>query len=126
MRLLLEHIVKSVAAAQKVKAPDLCCGMQALPQWAQQTLARHAGDARECQSMEQLEEGTTGDHIWDAMQHQLKSTGVPTPCHRFPSLAVVHELVLSVLRYTTARLCALSSTILSATEIVLAPPCQRQ
>jgi deoxyribodipyrimidine photo-lyase len=49
--------------------------MQALPQWAQQTLARHAGDARECKSTQQLEEGTTGDPIWDAMQHQLKTTG---------------------------------------------------
>ncbi len=48
---------------------------QALPQWAQQTLARHSSDAREVKSMEQLEQGQTGDAIWDAMQHQLKTTG---------------------------------------------------
>ncbi|CAL8462237.1 g1768 [Coccomyxa elongata] len=48
---------------------------QALPQWAQQTLARHSGDAREVKTMQQLEQGTTGDHIWDAMQHQLNTTG---------------------------------------------------
>lgn len=48
---------------------------QALPNWAQQTLQRHAGDARELKTMAQLEAGTTGDAIWDAMQHQLNVTG---------------------------------------------------
>lgn len=53
---------------------------QALPNWAQQTLARHAGDARHVMSMQQLEAGTTGDRIWDAMQHQLNITGAHSPC----------------------------------------------
>ena len=48
---------------------------QALPNWAQQTLQRHAGDVREIKTMDQLEQGTTGDAIWDAMQHQLNQTG---------------------------------------------------
>ena len=50
-------------------------GLQALPQWSQQALQQHAGDAREIKSLEQLESGTTGDVIWDAMQHQLKTYG---------------------------------------------------
>jgi len=32
--------------------------------------------------MQQLEQGTTGDHIWDAMQHQLNTNGaIP---HKLP------------------------------------------
>ncbi len=49
--------------------------LQALPQWSKQALQQHAGDAREIKSLEQLENGTTGDAIWDAMQHQLKTYG---------------------------------------------------
>ena len=49
--------------------------MQALPQWSQQALQQHMGDAREVKTLEQLESGGTGDDIWDAMQHQLKIYG---------------------------------------------------
>ena len=46
-----------------------------LPSWAQKTLKAHNGDRRELKTMEQLELGTTGDEIWDALQHQLYKTG---------------------------------------------------
>ena len=49
--------------------------VQALPQWAQAALQQHEGDAREIKTLEQLESGTTGDAIWDAMQHQLMTNG---------------------------------------------------
>lgn len=49
--------------------------MKVLPQWAQKTLKAHKGDKRELKSLEQLEKGTTGDEIWDALQHQLNVTG---------------------------------------------------
>ncbi len=51
------------------------CLFQALPQWSQQALQQHMGDAREVKTLEQLENGGTGDAIWDAMQHQLKTYG---------------------------------------------------
>ena len=47
-----------------------------LPSWAQKTLKAHNGDRRELKTMEQLELGTTGDEIWDALQHQLNKTGL--------------------------------------------------
>ena len=62
--------------------------MQALPQWSQQALQQHAGDPREVKSLSQLEDGQTGDSIWDAMQHQLKTHGAallcPQPCVHLP------------------------------------------
>ena len=48
---------------------------QVLPKWAQKTLRAHQGDRREIKSQQQLEQGTTGDEIWDALQHQLNTTG---------------------------------------------------
>lgn len=51
--------------------------VQVLPNWAQKTLNAHKGDRRDLKSLEQLEKGTTGDKIWDALQHQLNVTGVP-------------------------------------------------
>lgn len=51
-----------------------------LPQWAQDTLAAHAGDERDVKTLEQLEKGATGDQGWDAMQHQLVLTGVSNTC----------------------------------------------
>ena len=49
--------------------------LQALPQWSQQALQQHADDARDVKALEELENGQTGDAIWDAMQHQLKTYG---------------------------------------------------
>jgi deoxyribodipyrimidine photolyase len=49
--------------------------MQELPKWAQQTLKRHAHDPRVLKSQKEIEQATTGDLLWDAMQHQLVTTG---------------------------------------------------
>ena len=49
--------------------------LQILPTWSQRTLTAHKHDKREIKSQEQLEKGTTGDEIWDALQHQLYTTG---------------------------------------------------
>ena len=54
--------------------------MQVLPAWSQKTLAAHKSDKRELKTQEQLEEGTTGDEIWDALQHQLNTTGRLLSC----------------------------------------------
>ena len=51
------------------------CVMQVLPAWAQKTLTAHKGDQRDIKTLEQLEVGSTGDEIWDALQHQLNKTG---------------------------------------------------
>ena len=53
--------------------------VQALPQWARDTLTQHAGDPRELKTMRQLEEGSTGDKMWDALQQQLVATGMQCP-----------------------------------------------
>ncbi len=50
---------------------------EALPQWAQQTLAEHAGDPREyVYTLEQFGAAETHDEIWNAAQRELLSTGV--------------------------------------------------
>lgn len=50
--------------------------VQALPDWAQQTLQAHAADPRpQVMTDEQLDKGETGDVIWDAAQYQLALTG---------------------------------------------------
>ncbi len=54
-------------------------GLQALPSWAQKTLEKHASDPRNEKSLQQLEQGKTGDALWDAAQQQLASTGAPSP-----------------------------------------------
>ena len=51
-------------------------GLQVLPTWSQKTLTAHKGDKRDCKTIQQLEEGNTGDEIWDALQFQLNQTGV--------------------------------------------------
>lgn len=56
---------------------DKKCLEQILPQWAQKTLTAHQGDKRDVKTLKQLEDGTTGDEIWDALQHQLNKTGEP-------------------------------------------------
>ena len=64
----------SLLWASEVVASKVCLS-QALPQWSQQALQQHMRDAREVKTLEQLENGGTGDDIWDAMQHQLKTYG---------------------------------------------------
>ena len=48
---------------------------QVVPQWAQKTLERHAADPRPLVTLAELETGSTGDELWDAMQQQLVLTG---------------------------------------------------
>ena len=48
-----------------------------LPPWAQETLAKHADDARPyTYSLEQLAAGETHDEYWNAAQRQLRETGL--------------------------------------------------
>lgn len=47
-----------------------------LPQWALDTLHRHAGDARDPEySLEQLDAAQTHDPLWNAAQRQLRAEG---------------------------------------------------
>jgi deoxyribodipyrimidine photo-lyase len=46
-----------------------------LPAWAKQTLDDHRSDPRHVLSFEQLEQGETGDEVWDAAQRQLVAEG---------------------------------------------------
>lgn len=49
---------------------------ESLPDWAQQTLAKHASDTREhFYSREQFEAGQTHDELWNAAQRQLVREG---------------------------------------------------
>lgn len=45
--------------------------LEALPGWAQETLAEHAGDAREPRSWETLARARSGVPLWDAAQRSL-------------------------------------------------------
>ena len=49
--------------------------VQALPQWARDTLARHERDARTPLDWERLARGRTADDFWNAMQHSLLAHG---------------------------------------------------
>ncbi|KAK9817818.1 hypothetical protein WJX72_002689 [[Myrmecia] bisecta] len=49
--------------------------LKAVSKWAQTTLLKHAKDPRSLKTQEELEVGRTGDALWDAMQHQLATTG---------------------------------------------------
>lgn len=52
--------------------------LDALPAWAQQSLARHAADPRpESYDLATLEAGRTRDPLWNAIQHELVETGEP-------------------------------------------------
>jgi deoxyribodipyrimidine photo-lyase len=49
---------------------------RALPAWARQTLAKHAGDARAfTYAPEEWEAGATHDPLWNAAQRELVATG---------------------------------------------------
>lgn len=83
---------------------------QELPKWSQNTLLSHAGDPRRIKQLSELEAGDTGDLLWDAMQHQLLTTGLfllppPPPGPVFTAFALVHFLfaVLDVLPATCQR-----------------------
>ncbi len=49
--------------------------LDALPDWAVETLKKHEGDARTVYSWERLARGRTGDTLWDAAQHSLLRHG---------------------------------------------------
>ena len=51
--------------------------LDALPNWARETLAKHAGDPREpVYSREQFERAATHDALWNATQNELLTRGV--------------------------------------------------
>jgi deoxyribodipyrimidine photo-lyase len=57
--------------------------LTALPDWAQQTLAKHDGDAREwTYTREQFEQAQTHDALWNAMQRELLHDGLIHGYHR--------------------------------------------
>jgi len=49
--------------------------LDALPGWAQQTLAAHAGDERDVIDLESLQRAQSGDELWDAAQMHLLRHG---------------------------------------------------
>ena len=50
--------------------------LEAAPEWAKKTMAKHAGDKRIVSfTAAQLEAGTTTDALWNATQHELVKTG---------------------------------------------------
>lgn len=50
---------------------------ESLPDWAQETLKKHASDPREwIYSFEELEQSQTHDEIWNAAQTQLREEGI--------------------------------------------------
>jgi len=57
------------------KAPAALHTLQALPKWAQSTLANHASDEKQVLDESEIEAGRTGDAFWDAAQQQLVATG---------------------------------------------------
>ncbi|MGK0348506.1 MAG: deoxyribodipyrimidine photo-lyase [Myxococcota bacterium] len=51
--------------------------LSTLPEWAQKTIAEHAGDERPVlYSLQTLDAAATHDPIWNAAQRQLKETGI--------------------------------------------------
>lgn len=50
---------------------------ESLPEWARETLGKHANDARDpCYGRERLERARTHDELWNAAQRQLVAEGV--------------------------------------------------
>ncbi len=50
--------------------------LDALPDWAKRTMAKHAGDKRyKLFTARQIEDGTTDDTLWNATQRELVDTG---------------------------------------------------
>lgn len=56
--------------------PDRYMSIEELPDFARETLAKHASDTREhLYSLEEFEQARTHDRIWNAAQNQLVETG---------------------------------------------------
>lgn len=56
--------------------PDRYMSIEELPDFAKETLAKHASDTREhTYTLEEFEQGKTHDRIWNAAQNQLVETG---------------------------------------------------
>ncbi|MDN7025326.1 deoxyribodipyrimidine photolyase [Methanoculleus sp. FWC-SCC1] len=73
---LEELIVRRELAVNFVQYNPLYDSFAALPDWAQATLAAHAGDAREyLYSRRDLEEGRTHDPFWNAAQLEMRAAG---------------------------------------------------
>ena len=121
------HLIESSALPSE-KTSRLACEVarhlgaaQALPQWSQQALQQHAGDPREVKSLSQLEDGQTGDSIWDAMQHQLKTHGAalscPQPSAHLPIMHSgyehCHQMCLPGCRYERADVALVPECVLT-------------
>jgi hypothetical protein len=71
------ELEKLLSNEEQQQAGNLLGPLAAIPKWARDTLISHAADLRPARkSAQQLERGTTGEAVWDAMQRQLVRTGV--------------------------------------------------
>ncbi len=73
---LEELIVRRELAFNFARFTDKLDSIESLPDWAQKTLAKHAGDARDPSfTLDQLERGETYDDLWNATQKELLLRG---------------------------------------------------
>ncbi len=73
---LEELIVRRELAFNFARFSPILDSLQALPEWARKTLAKHAGDRRDpMYTREQFERAETHDALWNATQQELLSTG---------------------------------------------------
>jgi deoxyribodipyrimidine photo-lyase len=74
---LEELIVRRELAFNFARFAPMLDSLQALPEWARATLAKHASDPREpVYTREQFERAATYDALWNATQMELLSSGV--------------------------------------------------
>jgi deoxyribodipyrimidine photo-lyase len=72
-----ELIVRRELAFNFARRGPGVAGFDALPEWARETMRRHAGDKRPyLYSREQLETARTADELWNATQMELLRRGV--------------------------------------------------
>ena len=70
------HTWRELSYGHCFHAPETHRTVRGLPQWAQATLRRHAGDARAKHvTLENLAAGKSGHDVWDAMQECLIQRG---------------------------------------------------
>lgn len=80
----LEQLIvrRELAFNFALRGPDPTT-LAALPEWAQQTLAKHDKDKREwTYSCQQFEQAATHDALWNATQHELLRDGIIHGYHR--------------------------------------------
>jgi deoxyribodipyrimidine photo-lyase len=75
--------------------------LSALPDWIQRTMAEHAADPRpQLYGLEDLENATTGDRLWNASQHELVTQGI---IHNYPRMLWGKTMLLWTESYEQAR-----------------------